>query len=78
MKKKLLLKYVFQIGTIPQEIVKMCFYLKKRILKVKGLIVLMRALMAEVTTKYLRLINHNLIKLAKKIKIRTLVLKKDL
>jgi hypothetical protein len=78
MKMKLLLKNVFQIGTTPQEIVKMYFYLKKRILKAMDLIVLMRALMAKVTTKSLRLINHNLIKLAKKIKIRKLVLKKDL
>lgn len=71
-------KNVFQIEITPQEIVKMYFYLKKMILKAMGLIVLMKALKAEATVKFSKLINHNLIKLAKKIKTRKLALKKDL
>ena len=78
MKKKLQLKNVLRIETTQQEIAKMYFYLKKKILKVMDQVVLMRVLIAKAITKFLRLINHNLIKLAKKINIRKLVLKKDL
>jgi len=59
MKKKMLLKNVFQIETTQLEIVKMCFYSKRKILKVMDLIVLMRILIVKVIIKFLRSTNHN-------------------
>lgn len=77
MKKKMLFKNVFQIEITRLEIVKMYFCSKKKILKVKGLIVLMRALTAKAMAKFLKSTSHNSIKQAKKIKILMLDLKED-